>query len=108
MNIKETKKIVHSERSEIEADINDLIIEELQGIQECGILPEKLRNNIVKLIIRLSRELSLSGNDCCDDNTLLLDSILCFSWVLDEVDITTSFLKGEEYDVNQNFKDRIQ
>ncbi|MGV4528742.1 hypothetical protein [Ornithobacterium rhinotracheale] len=106
MNIKKTKKIVHSERPEIEADINDLIIEELQGIQECGILPEKLRNNIVKLIIRLSRELSLSGADCCDDDCLLLDSILCLSWVLDELDMTTCLLKGEEYEVNQNFRER--
>ncbi|MCK0203318.1 hypothetical protein MWN41_09875 [Ornithobacterium rhinotracheale] len=106
MNIKETKKIVHSERSEIEADINDLIIEELQGIQECGILPEKLSNNIVKLIVRLSRELSLSGNDCCDDDSLLLDSILCFSWILDELDMTTCLLKGEEYEVNKNFRDK--
>ncbi|MGV4537050.1 hypothetical protein, partial [Ornithobacterium rhinotracheale] len=71
-----------------------------------GILPKKLRNNIVKLIIRLSRELSLSGNDCCDDDSLLLDSILCLSWVLDEVDMVVCQLKGEEYEVNQNFRDK--
>ncbi|MGP2569955.1 hypothetical protein ACT4R9_05655 [Ornithobacterium rhinotracheale] len=106
MNIKETKKIVHSERSEIEAEINDLIIEELQGIQQSGILPEKLRNDIVRLIVRLSRELSLSGADCCDDNSLLLDCILCLSGILDEVDMTTCQLKGEEYEVNKNFRDK--
>lgn len=106
MNIKETKKLVHSERPELQAYINDLIIEELGGVQKDGVISEKLRNNIIKLIVRLSRELSLCGADTCEDNDLLLDCILCFSAVIDEVDMRTSLLKGEEYEINQNFRDK--
>ncbi|MRI64187.1 hypothetical protein EDM00_09325 [Ornithobacterium rhinotracheale] len=105
MKLKEQKKIVHSERPEIEADINDLIIETLNNIQKDGILTKKLRDNIVKLIVRLARELNFCG-DSPDDPTLLLDSILCFAGVLEEVEATTSYLKGEEYEPNKNFRDK--
>ncbi|MCK0199129.1 hypothetical protein [Ornithobacterium rhinotracheale] len=92
MNIKETKKIVHSTDESIEAEVNDLVITTLHEIQQGGIWDVELKNRIMKICMRHVREISCQFGD----EELYKDTMCLLSDLLEDISALEENLKGIE------------